>query len=72
MFDILETPQLGKDNAAALDPNIFTDDNERRNGAHCGAHKRRVCFKEAKGASKCNTDLWTGCAVGEELIVGAI
>ena len=72
LFDILETTMLGAENAVALDPNIFTDDNEWRTSAHFGVHKRRVCFKECKGNTKCfNLDVWKRFVVGEELIVRA-
>lgn len=71
LFDILETQMLGSDNAAVLDPNIFTDDNEWRKSAHFGLHKRRVCFKEIKDSKTFNVDVWKRFIAGEELIVRA-
>ena len=62
---------LGKENAAVMDPNIFTDDNEWRKSAHFGLHKRRVCFKETKNSKQFNLDVWKRFVVGEELIVRA-
>ena len=74
LFDILEATMFNKGKAATLDPSIFIDDNEWRKSAHFGLHKKRVCIKEAKGASatnKYNVDVLKRFIVGEELIVRA-